>query len=191
MYLCCCSRYENHWISSVSGVLSHHRTQRGLRQCYYLSVWLQLEVENGENVCCCVGFVWSGLFSWRLLNLTPKQFVCGAVFCAYVIKVCESILSRRWLFFYLIFSWTKTLCSPLLITINVNNSASSNDGIISSSRQTGTDPQFSRCWGQPDPAALWRPPIEREAANGATRADSPEWLRSTFTSSGGSQIWSG
>lgn len=52
----------------------------------------------GRERSCCAAFVWTGIFPWRLLNLTPKQFVCGAVFWAYVIKVCESILSHRLLF---------------------------------------------------------------------------------------------
>ncbi len=85
--------------------------------------------------------------------------------------------------------------SPFYIFIftNVNNPASSDDGVLSCSRQTGTYLQFSRSWGQPDPAALGTP-REREvrpAATGATRPGSPERLRPAVTSSGGSQVWSG
>lgn len=80
------------------------------------------------------------------------------------------------------------------ISTNVNNPASSNNGILSSSRQTGSDPQFSRWRGESDPTPLQRATGNREVrptATGFTRPGSPEWLRSTVTSGGRSQVWCG
>lgn len=107
MYLCCCSRYENHWISAASGALLRRRTQRGKRQCGRPSMCWFSVVENSEHYRgCWAGFIWIGPFPWRLLNLTPKQFVefvCGAAFSAYVITVCESIQSHHLLFYLISF----------------------------------------------------------------------------------------
>ena len=99
-------------------------------------------------------------------------------------------------FFNLISPWIQTLCLLVIFffSTNVNNSASGTDGPLTSSRQTGTDPHFSRWWGQSDPAAFWRAPCQREvwhAATGDTRPGSPERLRPAVTSGGGSQVWSG
>lgn len=45
MYICCCSRYENHWFSAASGALLRHR----LRQCCWPSAWLLCVVENSDH----------------------------------------------------------------------------------------------------------------------------------------------
>lgn len=185
------------WKSLNSGALLHHRTQRGLRQCQSVSVVVVggRKQRTRPKPLCWFPLDWT--VSMKASHPHAQtNCVQGSIQCLRNKSMwIDTVTSFT---FYLIFCLRQrpVFFSPfflIFIFTNVNNPASSDDGVLSCSRQTGTDPQFSRSWGQPDPAALGAP-REREmrpAATGATRPGSPERLRPAVTSSSGSQVWSG